>query len=179
LRPIRFLILLLVLTGALLVALVRPLPSHAGDASQTTRKQHRTRKARRQRVHVPEARHPFGQRVVHYARRFLGVPYRYGGDSPRGGFDCSGLVRFVYSHFGVALPHSSYADIERGRRIGRRGLKPGDLVFFDGAGHVGIYVGSNRFIHAPHTGTVVQISTLSSSWYGATYDGARRVHAYR
>jgi cell wall-associated NlpC family hydrolase len=125
--------------------------------------------------HLAKALHaPLGQRVVKYARHLLGVPYSYGGASPRTGFDCSGFVRYVYGHFGISLAHSSFADYWRGRRIGRWQLKPGDLVFFDGAGHVGIYVGHGRFIHAPHTGTVVRISTMSG-WYDTRYDGARRI----
>jgi cell wall-associated NlpC family hydrolase len=111
---------------------------------------------------------------VRYARHLAGVRYRYGGSSPSTGFDCSGFVRFVYAHFGVSLPHSSYAQIGLGRRVARAALRPGDLVFFDGAGHVGIYVGHDAFIHAPHTGTVVQISSLRGS-YGRGFDGARRV----
>ncbi len=116
----------------------------------------------------------FGARVVDYAKHFLGVRYVYGGSSPRSGFDCSGFVRYVYARFGVSLPHSSFADMLRGRRVGRWQMKPGDLIFFDGAGHVGIYVGSGRFIHAPHTGTVVRISTLTG-WYSSTFVGARRI----
>jgi cell wall-associated NlpC family hydrolase len=115
---------------------------------------------------------PIGPRAVAYAKRFLGVPYRWGGSGPHG-FDCSGLVRYVYKRFGVDLPHSSYADFSLGRRVGRWALKPGDLVFFSGLGHVGLYVGHGRFIHAPHTGTRVQISKLRD-WSGS-YDGARRV----
>jgi hypothetical protein len=117
---------------------------------------------------------PLGSRAVHFARHLLGTRYHYGGNSPSSGFDCSGFVRFVYAHFGVSLPRVSYEQFARGRRIARAALKPGDLVFFDGAGHVGIYVGKGRFIHAPHTGTVVQISTLNGS-YGRGFDGARRV----
>jgi cell wall-associated NlpC family hydrolase len=118
---------------------------------------------------------PAGVRAVAYAKHFLGVPYRWGGNGPSG-FDCSGLVRYVYKRFGVDLPHSSYADFNLGRRVGRWGLKPGDLVFFSGLGHVGLYVGHGRFIHAPHSGTNVQISRLRD-WSGS-YDGARRlVHA--
>jgi peptidoglycan endopeptidase LytF/peptidoglycan endopeptidase LytE len=124
------------------------------------------------RLRVPEA---LGVRAVRYASRFLGIPYRYGGDSPGGGFDCSGLVRYVYAHFGFSLPHSSYADFDLGRQVTRGSLRPGDLVFFDGVGHVGMYVGDGRFIHAPHTGTRVQVTSLSDPWYRATYDGARRV----
>jgi cell wall-associated NlpC family hydrolase len=118
---------------------------------------------------------PLGVRVVDYARRMLGVPYVWGGASPATGFDCSGFVRFVYSHFGVALPHSSYADFDLGRRVARGNLRPGDLVFFDGIGHVGMYVGGGRFIHAPHSGTDVQITSLSDPWYRQSYDGARRL----
>jgi cell wall-associated NlpC family hydrolase len=83
------------------------------------------------------------------------------------------LVRYVYGHFGISLAHSSFADFVSGRRIGLRQLRPGDLVFFDGAGHVGIYVGHSRFIDAPHSGTVVRISTMD--WYGSRFSGARRI----
>jgi NlpC/P60 family len=125
--------------------------------------------------HLAHAFHlPLGERVVSFARHLLGVRYEYGGSSPRTGFDCSGFVRYVYGHFGIRLDHSSFADFVRGRRVGRWQMKPGDLVFFDDAGHVGIYVGHDRFIHAPHTGTVVRISTLKG-WYGQRFDGARRI----
>jgi cell wall-associated NlpC family hydrolase len=119
---------------------------------------------------VPAA--PIGVRAVAYAKRFLGVPYRWGGSGP-GGFDCSGLVRYVYQRFGVELPHSSFADFNLGRRVGRWALEPGDLVFFSGLGHVGLYVGHGRFIHAPHSGTRVQISRLRD--FAGSYDGARRL----
>ena len=113
-------------------------------------------------------------RVVRFARRYLGVRYVYGGTSPRSGFDCSGFTRFVYAHFGIALPHYSGGQFDVGRRVARTRLRPGDLVFFDGLGHVGIYVGHGRFIHAPHTGTRVAIEPLAG-WYGSRYDGARRL----
>ncbi|MGH3050580.1 MAG: C40 family peptidase, partial [Gaiellaceae bacterium] len=74
----------------------------------------------------------FRHRLVRYATHLIGVPYVYGGSSPRSGFDCSGFVRYVYSHFGVSLPHSSFADLLRGKHVSRRHLLPGDLVFFDG-----------------------------------------------
>ena len=115
-------------------------------------------------------------RVVDYAKRFVGVPYVYGGSSPGSGFDCSGFVRYVYAHFGISLAHSSFSDFVRGRRVGRWAMKPGDLVFFDGAGHVGIYVGKGHFIHAPHSGTVVRIETMAG-WYSSRFDGARRLLA--
>jgi cell wall-associated NlpC family hydrolase len=117
---------------------------------------------------------PLGTRVAGYARHFVGVRYQWGGQSPASGFDCSGLVYFVYRHFGITLPRNSYGQFDRGRRVARAALEPGDLVFFDGAGHVGIYVGRGRFVHAPHTGTVVQVSSLAGP-YGGGYDGARRI----
>jgi len=113
-------------------------------------------------------------RIVRFARTFLGVRYSYGGTSPASGFDCSGFTRFVYAHFGIALPHYSVAQFELGRRIARARLRPGDLVFFDSLGHVGLYIGGGRFIHAPHSGTRVSIDSLSGS-YGAGYDGAVRL----
>ncbi len=112
------------------------------------------------------------ERIVRFARRFLGVRYVYGGTSPRSGFDCSGFTRFVYEHFGIDLPHYSGAQFDMGRRVSRGGLRPGDLVFFDGLGHVGLYIGGGRFIHAPHTGTTVSIDSLS---HHGSYDGARRL----
>lgn len=113
-------------------------------------------------------------RVVRFARRLLGVRYVYGGTSPLTGFDCSGFTRFVYAHFGIALPHSSQGQYEIGRPVARDRLHPGDLLFFDGVGHVGLYVGRGLFIHAPHSGTRVTITPLAG-WYGAEFDGARRL----
>jgi cell wall-associated NlpC family hydrolase len=112
-------------------------------------------------------------RIVRFARRFLGTPYAYGGSSPSG-FDCSGFTRFVYAHFGIVLPHWSDGQFGLGRRVTRTSLRPGDLVFFDGLGHVGIYVGAGLFIHAPHSGTRVAIDPIDG-WYAARYDGARRL----
>ena len=112
--------------------------------------------------------------IARFARQFVGARYSYGGTSPAGGFDCSGFTRFVYAHFGIELPHSSWAQFDLGRRVGRAGLRPGDLLFFDGVGHVGLYVGHGLFIHAPHSGTRVSIDPLSG-WYAGSYDGARRL----
>jgi len=114
-----------------------------------------------------------GGQAVAIAEQYLGVPYVWGGASPSG-FDCSGLVMYVYGRLGVSLPHNAAAQYSMGTPVPRDALEPGDLVFFDGLGHVGIYVGGGSFIHAPHTGTVVQISSLSG-WYSSTYVGARRI----
>ena len=111
--------------------------------------------------------------VVGIAMRYLGVPYRWGGASPSG-FDCSGFVMYVFAQVGVSLPHSSYAQYGAGVPVSRDQLQPGDLVFFNGLGHVGIYIGGNQMIHAPHTGDVVKISSLTG-WYTSTYVGARRI----
>jgi cell wall-associated NlpC family hydrolase len=111
--------------------------------------------------------------VVGIAMQYLGVPYVWGGASPRG-FDCSGLVMYVFAQIGVSLPHSSYAQFGMGSPVGIGELQPGDIVFFAGASHEGIYIGGGQFIHAPHTGDVVKISSLSG-WYSSTFSGGRRV----
>jgi cell wall-associated NlpC family hydrolase len=112
-----------------------------------------------------------GGQAVAIAERYLGVPYLWGGASPSG-FDCSGLVMYVYGQLGVSLPHNAAAQYDSLPHVSESDLEPGDLVFFDGLGHVGIYIGGGMMIHAPHTGTVVQISTLSG---GGSFAGAARV----
>ena len=113
--------------------------------------------------------------VVATAMKFLGVPYVWGGESPSGGFDCSGLVLYVYRQHGVSLPHHAATQFNYGTPVTRSQLQPGDIVFFNGLGHNGIYIGDDKFIHAPHTGDVVKISSLNDSWYTATWVGARRL----
>jgi cell wall-associated NlpC family hydrolase len=115
-----------------------------------------------------------GERVVRYAKRFVGVPYRWGGMSPRTGFDCSGFTAYVYRHFGVSLPHYTVAQYQRGLDIRIRRLRPGDLLFFSGLRHVGMYVGHGRFIHSPRRGTRVRIDPLRG-WYSGRLVGARRI----
>jgi cell wall-associated NlpC family hydrolase len=177
LRPIRLLILLLAIALALGLALMRPLQGRAARASRQ-RQPHAARIVQpRALTSVAQHHHPqrrFGLDVVSYARHFLGVRYSWGGSSPSTGFDCSGLVRFVYRRFGIGLPHSTWGDLARGRRVSRRFLRPGDLVFFYDASHVGIYVGHGRYIDAPHTGARVRISTMGG--YSGYY-GARRLRA--
>jgi cell wall-associated NlpC family hydrolase len=112
-----------------------------------------------------------GGQAVAIAERYLGVPYVWGGASPSG-FDCSGLTMYVYAQLGVSLPHNAAAQYGSLPHVSESDLQPGDLVFFDGLNHVGIYIGGGSIIHAPHTGTVVQISSLSG---GGSYYGAARV----
>lgn len=116
-----------------------------------------------------------GARVAAMATRYLGIPYRWGGASPSTGFDCSGFVMYLYAKVGVSLPHNAAAQYRYGRPVSRANLAPGDIVFFDGLGHDGIYLGGGRFIHSPHSGDVVKISSLSDSWYSSRWVGARRV----
>jgi cell wall-associated NlpC family hydrolase len=119
------------------------------------------------------AKPPGRPRVVSIALRYLGVPYRWAGASPSG-FDCSGFVMYVYGQVGVSLPHNGAQLWGVGRLVPRNRLAPGDVVFFNGLGHVGIYIGRGRFVHSPHSGDVVKISRFSDGWYRSTYVGARR-----
>jgi peptidoglycan DL-endopeptidase CwlO len=112
--------------------------------------------------------------VVGIAMSFLGTPYVWGGASPSG-FDCSGFIMYVYAQVGISLPHNAAMQYGYGSPVSRDQLAAGDLVFFDGLGHNGIYIGGGSFIHSPHTGDVVKISSLSDSWYASTYVGARRL----
>jgi peptidoglycan DL-endopeptidase CwlO len=125
--------------------------------------------------HRPRSTEPVptvGERAARFALHEVGVPYRWGGESPSG-FDCSGLVRWSYLHVGIDLPHSSYALYERGTPISRQRMEPGDIMFFDGLGHVGLYVGHGRMVHAPYTGTDVQVVSLGQ-WSGR-FEAARRI----
>ena len=104
--------------------------------------------------------------VVEYAKTFIGVPYVYGGSTPSG-FDCSGFVKYVFAHFGVNLPRTSYSQMNVGTPVTREELLPGDLVVFRGGGHVGIYCGNNMYIHAPQTGRTVTVEEMNRTLYCA------------
>ena len=112
------------------------------------------------------------ERAVKLARTQLGVPYSYGGASPSG-FDCSGLVMWVYGRLGVSLPHNAAALYDVGRPVTDAQLRPGDLVFFSGLGHVGLYVGDGKMIHAPQSGERVEIQALDARSNPPV--GARRI----
>jgi cell wall-associated NlpC family hydrolase len=116
-----------------------------------------------------------GERAAAIALKAVGVPYRWGGSSPASGFDCSGLVYWAYGQLGVEVPHSSYALYNLGRRVARARIKPGDLLFFSGLGHMGLYLGRGRMVHAPQSGRLVEIVTLGRSHYGQRLVGARRI----
>jgi cell wall-associated NlpC family hydrolase len=114
--------------------------------------------------------------VATIALRYLGIPYVWGGASPRG-FDCSGLVQYVFAQVGIQLPHYTVSqwNYPGAVPVPKNQLQPGDLVFFNGLDHVGIYIGYGDFIDAPHTGANVQIDSLSEGWFASRYDGARRI----
>ncbi|WP_341303055.1 C40 family peptidase [Pseudomonas sp. TMP25] len=120
--------------------------------------------------------------VLFRALGLVGTPYRYGGNTPEGGFDCSGLIGFVYRDAaGIKLPRSTRELISmRSPGVGRDALQSGDLVFFatNGGGqvsHAGIYVGEGRFVHAPSTGGTVRLDSLSNRYWQRTYLNAKRV----
>jgi cell wall-associated NlpC family hydrolase len=118
--------------------------------------------------------------VLMRAISLVGTPYRWGGNTPEGGFDCSGLVNYVYRDMlDLKLPRTSrQLAAWQGPRIAPGRLAPADLVFFGSGGevsHVGIYVGEGRFVHAPKTGGTVRLDRLDGAWWRDHYTGARRV----
>ena len=121
-----------------------------------------------------------GSQAVALVERFLGVPYVWGGATPAG-FDCSGLVMYVYGLLGIRLPHYSGYQWYYGRRVSLANLQQGDIVFFhasaNGPQHEGMYIGEGEFIHAPHTGDVVKVSSLYDTQYALSYVGAVRPYA--
>jgi len=121
-----------------------------------------------------------GQSIVDYALQFVGLPYIYGGTT-EAGFDCSGLVQYVYKHFNIDLPRTSYAQMQMGTYIGSiEELQPGDILVFYGGGHVGIYMGNGQFVHAANSGTGIVISSFygdanTYDHYGQAFYSGRRI----
>ena len=128
---------------------------------------------------VKEPSKTLGEQIVAKAKTCMGVPYVRGGQSMKG-FDCSGLVYYVLKNLGYSPNRTSADQYKMGTYVSKSKLQPGDLVFFagtykSGISHVGIYIGDGKFIHAPHSGDVVKISDLNSSYYKSHYYGARRI----
>jgi cell wall-associated NlpC family hydrolase len=121
-----------------------------------------------------------GLAVAELAREQIGRPYRYGGESPVYGFDCSGLVQYCYGQQGIFLPRQVRAQVQIGHSVERGQLRPGDLVFFriDGGSvnHVGIFTGGSEFVHAPSSGKQVQQESLDDDWWRRRYVTAQRVY---
>ena len=158
-------------------------------------KKHRRRQPMRPPPDYPPSPYPFRagggltaaaqhDAVVAVAMQYLGVPYKWGGASPETGFDCSGLVKYVFAQLGLSLPHYAAAQwyFPGSVWVPPERLRPGDLVFFTGSdgtreapGHVGIYVGDGYLIDAPHTGSFVRFDSLDERWFANKYVGAKRI----
>ena len=118
--------------------------------------------------------------LVFNAIGFMGVPYKWGGNTAETGFDCSGFVRSMYQQtVGLVLPRKAEQQAAATQQIAKTDLQPGDLVFFNtmrrAFSHVGIYIGNGKFIHAPKTGSHVRVDNLGGSYWERRFDGARRV----
>jgi cell wall-associated NlpC family hydrolase len=120
--------------------------------------------------------------LINNAMQLIGVRYRWGGNSPQSGLDCSGFVRYVFNDtFGFLLPRKSAQMSKVGLEIGKEELRPGDLVFFNtmrhAFSHVGIYVGDNKFIHAPSRGKSIRVDDMTKVYWEKRYNGARRLES--
>ncbi len=118
--------------------------------------------------------------LINNAMQLIGVRYRWGGNTPQSGLDCSGFVRYVFNDtFGFLLPRKSAQMSKVGLEIGKDELRPGDLVFFNtmrhAFSHVGIYVGDNKFIHAPSKGKAIRVDDMTKVYWEKRYNGARRL----
>ena len=119
-------------------------------------------------------------KLTAYARDLIGTPYKYGGDSPQTGFDCSGFVDYVFRHSAhVSLPHNAHKISRHGYPVKLSQLREGDLVFYNtnhsAYSHIGIYLGNNRFIHAPSSGGRVRTEDMREAYWEKHYNGARRI----
>jgi cell wall-associated NlpC family hydrolase len=162
---------------ALVLLVLVPTAALARPDSAAAQRQHTVVKvnvAHKAKKHAKKRLISRGLRAVRIANRLTGIPYVWGGASPRTGFDCSGLVQYVFRKLGVSLPHYTVSQYGYGRAVSRSRLRPGDLVFFSGLGHVGIYAGHGKYIHAPRRGSTVRWASLASH---PGYYGARRIVA--
>jgi len=125
-----------------------------------------------------------GQDIVDFAMQYRGTPYVWGGNDLTGGIDCSGLVQQVFKNFGITTGRTTWDQIAEGSAVGQKGLRPGDLVFFDtdrsvsGPDHVGIYMGNGKMIHAPSPGKSVEVTDITQGYYLDRWMGARRIDGY-
>jgi len=121
-----------------------------------------------------------GARAAFYATKLVGARYHYGGNNPKKGFDCSGLVQYSYRLAGVRIPRVTRYQFQRSRFIRRSELRKGDLLFFNQEGkrfsHVGIYIGDNKFVHAPSSGKRVRVSTISNPYWSRHLASTRRLY---
>lgn len=120
------------------------------------------------------------QEIIMNAMSLTGIKYKYGGTSPETGFDCSGFVRYVFSQAtNLALPPTARAISQLGKTVNKDELQPGDLVFFNtlktAFSHVGIYVGDNKFVHAPRAGAAVRVESMQSGYWAKRFNGAQRL----
>lgn len=122
-----------------------------------------------------------GEEIAKYSKKFLGVPYKWGGATPKG-FDCSGLTYYIYKQFGITLDRTASGQATQGVLVDKSELRPGDLIFFDTEGendgqitHDGLYIGDNKFIHSANSKTAVRITDLADSYYTKTYVKAKRI----
>jgi cell wall-associated NlpC family hydrolase len=159
----------LVLVAIVAVAAAVPLVDAGYDTPANAVAKPVTRQAKRR-----PPKPTLGERAATAALKAVGVPYRWGGTSLSGGFDCSGLVRWAYGRVGITVPHNSYALYRAGRSVSRSRLRAGDVLVFSGLGHVGLYLGRGRMVHAPQSGRNVEVVRLARSRYGQRIVGARR-----
>ncbi|ENZ79848.1 MULTISPECIES: C40 family peptidase [Ralstonia] len=167
------------LAGAALLALVCLLSACSSTPTRSTASRDTGLRTRGAPIQDPSAGL---EEISIEAMALVGTPYRYGGNTPDSGFDCSGLVRYVVQRAAsVNLPRTAAEMGRRGTSLDRRDVASGDLVFFNTTGqpnsHVGIYVGQNRFVHAPATGGTVRLEDMTKSYWASRYGGARRVVA--
>ncbi|VVE24983.1 Murein DD-endopeptidase MepH [Pandoraea aquatica] len=152
----------------------------ATDAAQPVVEESRVQRAQKLLSNVTDK----ASDVVLGALNYIGVRYKYGGNTPDSGLDCSGFVRYVFQDtLNFMLPRRSEEMSQVGERIAKTDLKPGDLVFFNtmrrSFSHVGIYIGGDKFVHAPATGGKIRVEDLRESYWSARYNGARRVETLK
>ncbi|HEX5773557.1 MAG TPA: NlpC/P60 family protein [Geomobilimonas sp.] len=159
------------LVGAFFIAPPRPAPTRKVKEPEPRQQPPAT-------VKVRPVASDMGPIAARTAERFVGIPYRWGGNTVVDGMDCSGFVRAVYNLCGVNIPRTSREQYKVGDQVGRDDLKDGDLVFFgeseETINHVGIYVGNGRFVHAPRRGDDIKVSTLEENYFASRFVGAKR-----